>query len=104
MEQSKKVISAGDVLGENQTAQTVFDADEVLTRLSPVGLYAPSTKIAALPNIIQERVGWYFGENTEELTAGQIATGLATIAREFDVEHNLIRITRDELWRRSTRK
>lgn len=96
------VVHVGDVLGKDQSMYTVYDADEILNRISFAGLYPANTRVAEFSESLCEKIRWYYGNEITDLTTGQIAIGLATIAKEFDVEGDLVRITRDELWARST--
>lgn len=98
-----RVVHVGDVLlGKNQNMYTVYNADEILDRLSFAGLYPANTFVAELDESSRERIKWYYGNEITDLTTGQVAVGLATIAKDFDVEGDLVLITRAELWARST--
>lgn len=98
---AKKVVHVGDVLGEKQNLYTVYDAKDVLEDLSFAGLYPSDTRVGDWSPSLVERVKRYYGEKAVRLTAREVAVCLASIAAEFDVERDIVRITRDELWLRT---
>ena len=99
VKKKRNVVQVGDVF----ISKEVFSASEVLNEISFIGLYPPNMKVSELPIELQRPIIRFFSDNsaTADLTMEKIVAGLVTIAREFDIENDDVRITRDELWLRT---
>lgn len=98
------LVHAGNVLGRDISMYDVSNAHEIVDTFPLYNMEAwPQDKkiIDSGRDVLIEKIKWYYGKDISQLTFGQLVRGIKSIMTDFDVNEDLIRITRDELWLRS---